>query len=57
MIEDAAHAFLGKYNDKYLGTIGDIGAFSFHETKNLVGGQCGAISLNNLNFIKKLKLF
>ena len=28
--------------NKYLGTIGDFGAFSFHETKNIVGGQCGA---------------
>ena len=52
LIEDAAHAFLGKYKDKYLGTIGDFGAFSFHETKNIVGGQGGAISINNKRFIK-----
>jgi len=30
--------------------IGDFGTFSFHETKNLVGGQCGAISINNKKF-------
>mgnify|MGYP006077288991 CR=1 FL=1 len=53
LIEDAAHAFLGKYNNKYLGTIGDLGAFSFHETKNFTGGQCGALSINNKKFIKK----
>jgi dTDP-4-amino-4,6-dideoxygalactose transaminase len=47
LIEDAAHSFGGKYNKKYLGTWGDIGAFSFHETKNFIGGQCGAISINN----------
>jgi dTDP-4-amino-4,6-dideoxygalactose transaminase len=56
LIEDAAHSFMGKYKNQYLGTIGDIGAFSFHETKNLVGGQCGAISINNLNFSKKVKI-
>ena len=57
LIEDAAHSFLGKYKDKYLGTIGDFGAFSFHETKNFVGGQCGALSINNLKFKKKSKIF
>ena len=56
LIEDAAHSFLGKYNDKYLGTIGDFGAFSFHETKNFVGGQCGALSINNLKFHNKAKI-
>ena len=39
IIEDAAHAFLGKYKNKYLGTIGDFGAFSFHESKNIVGAK------------------
>ena len=49
--------FLGKYKDKYLGTIGILELFSFHETKNFVGGQCGAFSINNLKFQKKQKLF
>ncbi len=53
IIEDAAHAFLGKYKNKYLGTIGDFGAFSFHESKNIVGGQCGALIINNKKFIKR----
>lgn len=53
LIEDAAHAFLGKYKDKYLGTIGDIGVFSFHETKNITGGQAGCISINNKKFLKR----
>ena len=56
LIEDAAHSFLGKYKDKYLGTIGDFGAFSFHETKNFVGGQCGALSINNIKFRKQAKI-
>ena len=53
LIEDAAHAFSAKYKNKYLGTIGDIGVFSFHETKNLVGGQAGCISINNKSLIKR----
>ena len=54
LIEDAAHAFNAKYKNKYLGTIGDIGVFSFHETKNLVSGQGGCISINNKSLIKRV---
>ena len=53
LIEDAAHSFLAKYKNKFLGTIGDIGVFSFHETKNLVGGQAGCLSINNLSLIER----
>ena len=56
LIEDAAHAFLGKFGNKFLGTIGDFGAFSFHETKNFVGGQCGALSINNSKYLKKAQI-
>ena len=38
VIEDAAQGFMAKYKDKYLGTIGDIGCYSFHETKKLQYG-------------------
>ena len=54
LIEDAAHSFLAKYKNKFLGTIGDIGVFSFHETKNLVGGQAGCISINNLSLRRRI---
>ena len=54
LIEDAAHSFLSKYKNKFAGTIGDIGVFSFHETKNLVGSQGGAISINNKKFLKRI---
>ena len=54
LIEDAAHAFLAKFKDKFLGTIGDIGVFSFHETKNLVAGQGGCISINNSSLLKRV---
>jgi dTDP-4-amino-4,6-dideoxygalactose transaminase len=53
LVEDTAHAFLGKYKKRYLGTIGDIGVFSFHETKNITGGQAGCISINNKKFLKR----
>lgn len=53
LIEDAAHSFLGKYKNRYLGTIGDIGVFSFHETKNITGGQGGCISINNKKLLKR----
>jgi len=56
LIEDCAHSFMGKFQNRFLGTVGDFGTFSFHETKNLVGGQCGAISINNQKFVKRAKI-
>lgn len=56
IVEDAAHSIFGLLNNKYVGTIGDIGTFSFHETKNFSSGQGGAISINNKNLIKKAEL-
>ena len=43
VIEDAAQGVMSKYKDKYLGTIGDIGCYSFHETKNYSSGEGGAV--------------
>lgn len=47
VIEDAAQAILCEYKGKKLGTIGDIGCFSFHATKNITMGEGGAFILNN----------
>ena len=56
-IEDAAHAFGGKYRDKYLGTFGDVGIFSLHPRKNLhVLGDGGIIVTKNKKLFKKLLL-
>ncbi len=56
VIEDAAQGVNAKYNDKYLGTIGDIGTYSFHETKNFISGEGGAIVLNNEKFIERAEI-
>ncbi len=53
LIEDAAHAYSAKLKSNYLGTLGDIGVYSFHETKNIVSGQGGCISINNPSLIKR----
>jgi len=56
VIEDAAHGINSKYKGRYLGTIGDIGCFSFHETKNYSMGEGGAIAINNEKFIEDAEI-
>lgn len=47
VVEDAAQGVNAKFKDQYLGTIGDIGCYSFHDTKNYSCGEGGAILLNS----------
>jgi len=47
VVEDAAQGVNAKYKGKYLGTIGDFGCYSFHETKNYVCGEGGALLINS----------
>ncbi len=47
IIEDAAHAIGAQWKDKFLGTIGDMGCLSFHDTKNVVCGEGGAFLTND----------
>lgn len=56
VVEDAAQAMLTKYKDKYLGTIGDLGAFSFHDTKNIQCGEGGALFINNPKFLERSEI-
>ena len=56
IIEDACHAFLCNYKGKALGTIGDVGCFSFHETKTFISGEGGAIVLNNEEDISRAEI-
>ena len=53
VIEDAAQAVNATYKGKYLGTIGDFGCFSFHETKNYSMGEGGAILINNPSYLDR----
>ena len=56
VIEDAAQGVNAKYKDKYLGTIGDIGCYSFHETKNYSMGEGGAIVINDEELIERAEI-
>jgi len=56
VIEDAAQAVGSKYKDRFLGTIGDIGCFSFHGTKNFTCGEGGAFLTNNKRISKKAEI-
>ena len=56
VVEDAAQGVNSKYNGQYLGTIGDIGTYSFHGTKNYTCGEGGAIVINNNNFIERSEI-
>jgi dTDP-4-amino-4,6-dideoxygalactose transaminase len=46
VVEDAAQGVMASYKGRALGSIGDLGAYSFHETKNLISGEGGALLIN-----------
>ena len=51
VVEDAAQGMMSKYNGRHLGTIGHIGAYSFHETKNYTSaGEGGLLIINDKKF-------
>lgn len=56
VIEDAAQGVQSTYNGKVLGTIGDFGCYSFHETKNLSMGEGGAIILRNEDIAEQAEI-
>ena len=47
VVEDAAQGVMSSYKGRALGSIGDFGAFSFHETKNVISGEGGALLVND----------
>jgi len=56
VIEDAAQGVMSNYKGKALGSIGDLGCYSFHETKNIISGEGGAILINNKTFKERAEL-
>lgn len=47
VVEDAAQGVMSTYKGRALGSIGDLGAYSFHETKNVISGEGGALLVNS----------
>lgn len=56
VIEDSAHGLMGFYKGASLGTIGDLATLSFHETKNFVCGEGGALIINDSNLIERAEI-
>ncbi len=56
VVEDAAQALMSSYNSKKLGTIGHLGALSFHETKNIISGEGGALLINDRSLIDRAEI-
>ena len=56
VVEDAAQGVMSTYKGRALGTIGDFGCYSFHETKNYSAGEGGAILINNVDYIEKAEI-
>ena len=56
VIEDAAQGHLSTYNGKYLGTLGDLGCLSFHETKNIISGEGGALLVNDPELVERAEI-
>jgi dTDP-4-amino-4,6-dideoxygalactose transaminase len=56
VIEDAAQAVMASYKGRPLGSIGDLAAISFHETKNIISGEGGALLVNNTRFAERAEI-
>lgn len=56
VVEDAAHSVDSFYKGKPLGSIGHLGAFSFHETKNISSGEGGMLVVNDERFIRRSEI-
>lgn len=56
VIEDAAQGVMSTYKGRPLGSIGDMGCYSFHETKNVICGEGGAILINNKIYLERAEI-
>ena len=56
VVEDAAQGVHAYYRERALGSIGDLGAYSFHDTKNYVSGEGGALTINNRALLERAEI-
>jgi len=56
VVEDAAQSLLSTYKGRHAGTFGQLAAISFHETKNLVSGEGGALVINDESLIERAEI-
>jgi dTDP-4-amino-4,6-dideoxygalactose transaminase len=56
VVEDAAQGILAEYDARKLGAIGHLGCLSFHETKNVISGEGGALLVNDERFVERAEI-
>jgi dTDP-4-amino-4,6-dideoxygalactose transaminase len=56
VVEDAAHAVMSTYKGRPLGSLGHLATFSFHETKNVISGEGGALVINDERFMERAEI-
>lgn len=56
VVEDAAQGVMSTYKGRALGSIGDMGCYSFHETKNIISGEGGALLVNNPKYAERAEI-
>jgi dTDP-4-amino-4,6-dideoxygalactose transaminase len=56
VVEDAAHALMSRYKGKPVGGFGQLATFSFHETKNVISGEGGALVINDARFVERAEI-
>ena len=56
VVEDAAQAMMSTYKGRPLGSLGHLGAYSFHETKNVISGEGGALLVNDPDFVQRAEI-
>lgn len=56
IIEDNAHGLFAKYEGRWLGTLGALATLSFHETKNIICGEGGALLINDPQYIERAEI-
>jgi dTDP-4-amino-4,6-dideoxygalactose transaminase len=56
VIEDAAQALLSSYKGRALGSVGHLAALSFHETKNVISGEGGALVINDERYVERAEI-